>query len=101
MIPIEDTDLRVMNLRPGQGTRRITIVAAEDNTLDDVWQVVDGTNIVIIGGRTTVELLREYMLTPMAAKRFPGGMGGGPEQTLRQWLGIKRSGPGRPPASRV
>lgn len=98
MIPISNTFLKVLNLREGQGTRRITIVASLSAGLDDLWQVVEGTNIVLIGPETAGEL-RDYMLTPMAAKRFPGGIGGGPEQALREWLGIKRSGPGRPPIS--
>jgi hypothetical protein len=47
MIAIEGTKLMVQNLREGQGTRRITIIAADQATLDDSWQVIDGTNIVI------------------------------------------------------
>jgi hypothetical protein len=97
MISIPDTPLKVQNLRKNKGTRRITVIAGRSSSLDDEWQMVDGTNIVLIGGRETVDGLREYMLTPMAARRFPGGIGGGAEQVLRQWLGIKRSGPGRPP----
>lgn len=98
MVRIDGTSLKVQNLREGQGTRRITIIASDESTLDGSWQVVEGTNIIIVGGRGTKQQLTEYMLTPMAAKRFPGGIGGGPEQTLRQWLGIKRTRRGRPPS---
>lgn len=96
MKAIEGTDLSVVNLRRGEGTRRITVIMSNEARLDQEWEMVHGTNIVLIGGRPTVDKLRAYMLTPMAAKRFPGGIGGGPEQTLRQWLGIKRSTSGRP-----
>lgn len=86
--------LLVANFNIGQKTtrKRIVVIRHRTSDIDNVWNRVPHTNILLIGGSKTRLALKHFMQnTPSARNVFPGELSGSTDHSLRKYLGILQS----------
>jgi hypothetical protein len=87
--PIPDTHLLVANFGAGTNSR-VVVVTTPDATIDEPWEKVPGSNVIVIGTNTKQELHQLFASHSVKQIRalLPGGISGRTAISIRQWLGL-------------